>query len=155
MFLLIYTSHTKCCWDWCLGDQLVNTCCFRVVMMETSHESKLWVKHTNVTRSTQRVHTSLAEADHYSRIAHCIMCMKWCEAVRRQQMLLCIALPWWWKANPKGSGSLPAPRSATAIMFFAHLLILEDPDHHQILISSSLYHPVLKKKPQNVSTIHS
>ena len=48
------------------------------------------------------------------------------------------------KANPKGSGSLPAPRSdhATAIMvFFAHLLILEDLDHHQTLISSSLYYP--------------
>ena len=55
----------------------------------------------------------------------------------------CIALPWWWKANPKSSGSLPAPWSghATAIMFFTHLLILEDPYHHQNLISSSLYHP--------------
>ena len=50
---------------------------------------------------------------------------------------------WWWKANPKGSGSLHAPRSdqATANMvFLAHLLILEDLDHHQNLISSSLYH---------------
>ena len=27
------------------------------------------------------------------------------------------------------------------LMFFAHLLILEYPDHHQNLISSSLYHP--------------
>ena len=46
--------------------------------------------------------------------------------------------------NLKGFGSLPAPRSgyATAIMvFFAHLLILEYPDHHQTLISSSLYYP--------------
>ena len=41
-------------------------------------------------------------------------------------------------------GSLTAPRSgyATTIMvFFAHLLILEYPDHHQNLISSSLYYP--------------
>ena len=42
-------------------------------------------------------------------------------------------------------GSLPAPRSgyATTIMvfFLAHLLILEYPDHHQNLISSSLYYP--------------
>ena len=27
------------------------------------------------------------------------------------------------------------------MMFFAHLLILECPDHHQNLISSSLYYP--------------
>ena len=44
----------------------------------------------------------------------------------------------------KGFGSLHAPRSgfATTIMVcFAHLLILECPDHHQNLISSSLYYP--------------
>ena len=44
----------------------------------------------------------------------------------------------------KKLGSLPAPRSgyATTIMvIFAHLLILEYPDHHQNLISSSLYYP--------------
>ena len=48
------------------------------------------------------------------------------------------------KANTKGFGSFPAPWSgyATAIMvLFAHLLILEYPDHHQNLISSSLYYP--------------
>ena len=42
-------------------------------------------------------------------------------------------------------GSLPAPRSgyATTIMvvFFAHLLILEYPGHHQNLLRSSLYYP--------------
>ena len=41
-------------------------------------------------------------------------------------------------------GSLPAPRSGyatTMMLFFAHLLILEYPDHHQNLISSSLYYP--------------
>ena len=44
----------------------------------------------------------------------------------------------------KGYGSLPAPRSGyTTILWylFAHLLILEHPDHHQNLISSSLYYP--------------
>ena len=45
----------------------------------------------------------------------------------------------------KSLGSLPAPRSGYAtiiIVFFAHLnlLILEYPDHHQNLISSSLYY---------------
>ena len=51
--------------------------------------------------------------------------------------------PWWWKADPKGSGSLTAPWSGhdTAIMvFFAHLFIIEDLNHHQNLINSSLYH---------------
>ena len=44
----------------------------------------------------------------------------------------------------KGFGSIPAPGSgyASAIMvFFAHLLILEYPDHHQNLMGSSLYYP--------------
>ena len=36
-----------------------------------------------VTRSTQRAQTSLAEADHYSYIAHC-------KNVE----------PWWWKTKP-------------------------------------------------------
>ena len=68
------------------------------------------------TRSTQRAQTSLAEADHYSHIAHC-------KNVE----------PWWWKANPKGFGSLPAPRSgyATTIMVFfcsfTHLRIPRSP----------------------------
>ena len=64
-------------------------------------------------------------------------------------MLLCIALPWKWKANLKGSGSLPLSLSLLhhslvileLSLFFAHLLILKDPDYHQNLISSSLYHP--------------
>ena len=81
----------------------------------------------SLTRRTRRAQTSLAEADHYSHIAHC-------KNVE----------PWWWKANLKGFGSLPAPRSgyATAsVVFFAHLLILEYSDHHRNLISSSLYYP--------------
>ena len=46
--------------------------------------------------------------------------------------------PLWCKANPKVSGSLPAPRSGratTIMMLFAHLLILEDTDRHQNVIS--------------------
>ena len=47
------------------------------------------------------------------------------------------------KKKKKSFGSLPAPRSgyATTIMVFFCLLILEFPDHHQNLISSSLYYP--------------
>ena len=81
------------------------------------------VKNKNKTRSTQRVQTSLAEADHYSHIAHC-------KNVE----------PWWWKTThppthpPKKSfGSLPAPRSgyATTVMVFflsyTHLRIPRSP----------------------------
>ena len=70
---------------------------------------------------------SLAEADHYSNISQCNN-----------------VEPWWWKANPKGFGSLPAPRfgyATTIMVYFAHLLILKYPDHHQNVISSSLYYP--------------
>ena len=55
----------------------------------------------------------------------------------------------------KGSGSLPAPRSGyatTITVFFAHILILQNTDHHQNLISSSLYYsgPVHKISSQSV-----
>ena len=81
------------------------------------------------TRSTRRAHTSLAEANHDSHIAHC----KNVET-------------WGWKANPKGSGSLPAPRAGhtTAILWCVSLIYssyTEDPDHHHNLITSLLYHP--------------
>ena len=92
------------------------------------------------TRSTQRAQTSLAEADHYSHIAHC-------KNVE----------PWWWKTtspSPAPSkkkkkkknsfGSLPEPRSGYATLlscFFSHWLVLEHPNHHQNLISFSLYYP--------------
>ena len=60
----------------------------------------------NVTRSTRRAQTSVAEAtwDHYAHIFQCNN-----------------VEPWWWKAKPKGLGSLPAPRSgyATNIMVFS------------------------------------
>ena len=59
------------------------------------------------------------------------------------------------KKKKKGSGSLPSPRSGyatTITVFFAHLLILQYPDHHQNLISSSLYYsgPVHKISSQSV-----
>ena len=81
----------------------------------------------DTTRSTQRAQTSLAKADHYSHMKpHFVV-----EVMNVETM--------WWKANPKGSESLPAPWSdlSTANMVFcAHLLILEDIDHHQNLINS-------------------
>ena len=101
-------------------------------------------------RSSQREQTSLAKGDHYSRIAHCIMCMKGCEATRRQQCyyaLHCIVcLGFEILTNPKSSGSLPAPQfgHATATMFFAHLLMLEDPTHHPKL---NKFFIVLTKSP--------
>ena len=96
-----------------------------------------------ITRSTQRAQTSLAEADHYSHIVHC-------KNVE----------PWLWKTThpPKKKkvldhylhhdlGMLPLLRC-----FFAHLLILQYPDHHQNLISSYLYYsgPVHKISSQSV-----
>ena len=105
------------------------------------------VSFEHTTRSTQRAQTSLAEADHYSHIVHC-------KNVE----------PWLWKTThpPKKKkkkkkvldhylhhdlGMLPLLRC-----FFAHLLILQYPDHHQNLISSSLYYsgPVHKISSQSV-----
>ena len=102
---------------------------------------------TWITRSTQRAQTSLAEADHYSHIAHC-------KNVE----------PWLWKTTHPllkkkkkkkvldhylhhDLGVLPLLRC-----FFAHLLILQYPDHHQNLISSFLYYagPVHKISSQSV-----
>ena len=97
-----------------------------------------------VTRSTQRAQTSLAEADHYSHIAHC-------KNVE----------PWMWKTTHPPKKKKKKKRfwiiTCTTIwvcyhyygVFFAHLLILQYPDHHQNLISSSLYYsgPVHKISP--------
>ena len=58
------------------------------------------------------------------------------------------------RKKKKSSGSLSGPRSgySTTLMvfFFAHLLILQYPDHHQNLISSSFYYsgPIHKISPQ-------
>ena len=105
-------------------------------------------KKKKQTRSTQRAQISLAKADHYSHIAHC-------KNVE----------PWLWKTTdpPKKKkkkkkkvldhylhhdlGMLPL-----LWCFFAHLLILQYPDHHQNLISSSLYYsgPLHKISSQSV-----
>ena len=93
-----------------------------------------------LTRSTQRAQTSLAEADHYSHIAHC-------KNVE----------PWWWKTTPPLPPHPPKKKKKKKKLdhylhhdlgmpplwwcFHAHLLILEYPDHHQNVISSSLYYP--------------
>ena len=97
-----------------------------------------------ITRSTQRAQTSLAEADHYSHIAHC-------KNVE----------PWLWKTTlPLKKGKMILDHYLHHDLgvlpllgcFFAHLLILQYPDHHQNLISSSLYYsgPVHKISSQSV-----
>ena len=46
-------------------------------------------------------------------------------------------MPWWCKTNPNASGSSLAPQSGhatTIVVFFAYLLIGEDPNRHQHLI---------------------
>ena len=84
----------------------------------------------SVNRSTRRVQTSLADPDHYSHTAHC-------KNVE----------PWWWKANHKVLNQyLHHNLFMLQLLFFgggggAHLLILGYANHHQNLISSSLYHP--------------
>ena len=109
-----------------------------------------WIWST--TRSTQRAQTSLAEADHYSHIAHC-------KNVE----------PWLWKTThpPKKKTKKKTKKKKKVLdyylhhdlgmlpllqCFFAHLLILQNPDHHQNLISSSLYYsgPVHKISSQSV-----
>ena len=95
------------------------------------------------TRSTQRAQTSLAEADHYSHIAHCKMLSLGCERLPtplKKKNVLDHYLH-------HDLGMLPLLRC-----FFAHLLILQYPDHHQNLISSSLYYsgPVHKISCQSV-----
>ena len=65
-----------------------------------------------ITKSTHRAQTSLAEADHYSHMNPYVA-----------KMVMNVE-PLWWKANPKGSGSLPVPGSNHANMIvcsFTHL----------------------------------
>ena len=104
-------------------------------IQETKTENQKPSPKKITTRSTQRAQTTLAEADHYSHIAHC----------KNVQ-------PWWWKTTPlkkkkeKKKGLDHYLHHNLGMLqllscFFAHLLILECPDHHQNLISSSLYYP--------------
>ena len=71
----------------------------------------------------------------------------------------CERLPTPLKKGGGGSGSLPSPRSGyvttITVFFFAHLLILQYPDHHQNLISSSLYYsgPVHKISSKSVHNV--
>ena len=101
-----------------------------------------------LTRSTQRAQTSLAEADHYSHIAHCKNVEPWLRKTthphkkkkKKKKKVLDHYLH-------HDLGMLPLLRC-----FFAHLLILQYPDHHQNVISSSLYYsgPVHKISSQSV-----
>ena len=77
------------------------------------------------TSSTQRAQTSLAEADHYSHITQCKNVEPWLTPKVLDLYLY---------------HDLVMLRLLSC--FFAHLLILEFPDHHQNLISSSLYYPL-------------
>ena len=107
------------------------------------------------TRSTQRAQTSLAEADHYSHIiAHC-------KNVE----------PWLWKTTLPTKKRKKKKKKKKKVLdpylhhdlgmlpllwcVFAHLLILQYPDHHQNLIGSSLYYsgPLHKISSQSVRNL--
>ena len=62
------------------------------------------------------------------------MCMKGCEAAKQQQCYYTLHCLGGERLTPKVLDHLLAPRSghATAIIFFTHLLIVEDADNHQI-----------------------
>ena len=137
-------SHTEvihkqhCVWYW-----WTSTRNLKIMLLIGFAVAKL-----NKTRSTQRAQTSLAEADHYSHIAHC-------KNVE----------PWLWKTTQPPKKKKKKKKRFWIItfttiwvcyhyygVFFAHLLILQYPDHHQNLISSSLYYsgPVHKISTQSV-----
>ena len=91
----------------------------------------------NKTRSTQRAQTSLAEADHTPILSTVKMLSLGCERLHPptpppphppKKKVLDHYLHY-------DLGMLPLLRC-----FFAHLLILQYPDHHQNLISSYLYY---------------
>ena len=136
MFLVALVCLSVCLWATLL--KKIWTACDEILWWGQG-----WYNEV-LTRSTPRAQTSLAEADHYSHIAHC-------KNVE----------PWLWKTThpPKKKkkvldhylhhdlGMLPLLRC-----FSAHLLIRQYPDHHQNLISSSLYYsgPVHKISSQSV-----
>ena len=107
-----------------------------------------FIRQNDITRSTQRVQTSLAEADQYSHTAHC-------KNVE----------PWLWKTTDpptkkkrkkkrKKKPHLHQDLGMLQLLWwiFAHLVILQYPDHHQNLISSFLYYsePLHKISSQSV-----
>ena len=88
------------------------------------------------TRSTQRAQTSLAEADHYSHMPTVKMLSLGGERLttlkkkkKKKKKFWIITCTTIWLCYHYDS-------------IFSHLLILEYSDHHQNLISSSLYYPV-------------
>ena len=93
------------------------------------------------TRSTQRAQTSLAEADHYSHISRCKNVEPWLWKTTHLPLKKKMVLNYYLHHD---LGMLPLLRC-----FFAHLLILQYPDHHQNLSSSSLYYsgPAIKFHP--------
>ena len=111
--------------------------------------SLMFVIHIS-TRSTQRAQTSLAKADHYSHIAHCKNVEPW--------LWKTISPPPLKKKKKKKKNVLDHYLHHDLGMlpllwwFFAHLLILQYPDHQQNLISSSLYYsgPLHKISSQSV-----
>ena len=129
-----------------ISSQSVNNFLSNVVHRHTNRQTDKLTNATKNTRSTQRAQTSLAEADHYSHIAHCKNVEPGCERLptplkkKKKKKVLDHYLHHY-------LGMLPLLRC-----FFAHLLILQHPDHHQNLISSSLYYsgPVHKISSQSV-----
>ena len=95
------------------------------------------------TRSTQRAQTSLAEADHYSHIAHCKNVEPW----------VVKDYPPPSKKKKKGSGSLPSPRSgyATTITVFfcsfTHLTIPRSPQKFNQFFPCTTQDPSIKFHP--------
>ena len=129
-----------------ISSQSVPNFLSNVVHRQTNKQTNKQTNATKNTRSTQRAQTSLAEADHYSHIAHCKMLSLGCERLptplkkKKKKKVLDHYLH-------HDLGMLPLLRC-----FFAHLLILQYPDRHQNLISSSLYYsgPVHEISSQSV-----
>ena len=118
------------------------------------HQSQIrsWQEIYYGTRSTQRAQTSLAEADHHSHILPTVKML----SLGCERLLPPPPPPPLKKKKKKkvldhylhhNLDMLPLLRC-----LFAHLLILHDPDHHQNLISSSLYYsgPLHKILSQSV-----
>ena len=115
----------------------------------TRHDSI--ASNLGIARSTQRAQTSLAEADHYAHIAHCKNVEPWL----------------WMTTHPLKKKKKKKKRlwiiTCTTIwvcyhyygVFVAHLLILQYPDHHQNLLSFSLYYsgPIHKISSQSVHNV--